>query len=62
LTRAYTLNSADRTLIAIIGQPLKVDLNLTDAQLGVLIGTAFATLLPPSVVYPSPVWPNVSIA
>ena len=44
LTLAYTLNSADRTLIAIIGQPLKVDLNLSDAQLGVLIGTAFATL------------------
>lgn len=44
LTLAYTLNSADRTLIAIIGQPLKVDLNLTDTQLGVLIGTAFATL------------------
>ncbi|HTB88374.1 MAG TPA: MFS transporter [Steroidobacteraceae bacterium] len=44
LTLAYTLNSADRTLIAIIGQPLKADLNLTDAQLGVLIGTAFATL------------------
>jgi predicted MFS family arabinose efflux permease len=44
LTLAYTLNSADRTLIAIIGQPLKVDLNLTDAQLGILIGTAFATL------------------
>ncbi len=44
MTLAYTLNSADRTLIAIIGQPLKVDLNLTDTQLGVLIGTAFATL------------------
>jgi MFS family permease len=44
LTLAYTLNSADRTLIAIIGQPLKLDLNLSDAQLGVLIGTAFATL------------------
>jgi MFS family permease len=44
LTLAYTLNSADRTLIAIIGQPLKVDLHLTDTQLGVLIGTAFATL------------------
>jgi MFS family permease len=44
LTLAYTLNSADRTLIAIIGQPLKLDLNLSDAQLGILIGTAFATL------------------
>jgi MFS family permease len=44
LTLAYTLNSADRTLIGIIGQPLKLDLNLSDAQLGILIGPAFATL------------------
>jgi MFS family permease len=44
LTLAYTLNSADRTLIAIIGQPLKLDLNLSDAQLGILIGMAFAAL------------------
>jgi MFS family permease len=44
LTLAYTLNSADRTLIAIIGQALKVDLKLSDAMLGVLIGPAFATL------------------
>ncbi|HEY2678147.1 MAG TPA: MFS transporter [Steroidobacteraceae bacterium] len=44
LTLAYTLNSADRTLIAIIGQPLKLDLNLSDAQLGLLIGPAFAAL------------------
>jgi MFS family permease len=44
LTLAYTLNSADRTLIAIVGQALKSDLKLSDAQLGVLIGPAFATL------------------
>jgi MFS family permease len=44
LTLAYTLNSADRTLISIIGQPLKLDLKLSDAQLGLLVGTAFATL------------------
>ncbi len=44
LTLAYTLNSADRTLIAIIGQPLKKELHLSDAELGILIGTAFATL------------------
>ena len=43
LTLAYTLNSADRTLIAIIGQPLKVDLN-PRTRSSVLIGTAFATL------------------
>jgi MFS family permease len=41
---AYTFNSAHRTLIAIIGQPMKVDLNLTDTQLGLLVGTAFAAL------------------
>jgi MFS family permease len=44
LMLAYTLNSADRTLISIIGQPMKVDLSLTDTQLGVLVGTAFAAL------------------
>ena len=44
LTLAYTLNSADRTLIAILGSALKSDLKLSDAQLGWLIGPAFATL------------------
>lgn len=44
LMLAYTLNSADRSLIAVIGQPLKLDLALTDTQLGFLIGTAFAAL------------------
>jgi MFS family permease len=44
LMLAYTLNSADRTLIAIIGQPLKVDLQLSDTQLGLLVGPAFAAL------------------
>jgi hypothetical protein len=39
---AYTLYSADRSLIAIIGQPMKMDLILTDTQLGLLVGTAFA--------------------
>jgi predicted MFS family arabinose efflux permease len=41
---AYTLNAADRTLIAIIGQPLKADLKLSDTQLGLLVGPAFALL------------------
>jgi MFS family permease len=44
LTLTYTLNSADRTLIGILAQPLKLDLKLSDAELGVLLGTAFATL------------------
>jgi MFS family permease len=44
LMLAYTLNSADRQLVAIIGQPIKVDLGLSDTQLGLLVGTAFAAL------------------
>jgi MFS family permease len=41
---AYTFNAADRSIIAIVGQAMKVDLKLTDTQLGVLAGTAFAAL------------------
>jgi len=44
LMLAYTLNAADRTLIAIIGQPLKVDLKLSDTEIGLLVGPAFAAL------------------
>jgi predicted MFS family arabinose efflux permease len=44
LMLAYTLNSTDRSIIAIIGQSMKIDLRLSDTQLGLLAGTAFATL------------------
>jgi MFS family permease len=44
LMLAYTLNSTDRSIISIIGQAMKVDLRLSDTQLGLLAGTAFATL------------------
>ncbi len=44
LMLAYTLNSADRQLIAIIAQPLKTDLAISDTQLGLLVGAAFAAL------------------
>lgn len=44
LMLAYTLNSTDRSIISIIGQSMKVDLQLSDTQLGLLAGTAFATL------------------
>jgi len=44
LMLAYTLNAADRTLIAIIAQPMKIDLRLSDTQLGLLVGPAFAAL------------------
>ncbi|HTV95763.1 MAG TPA: MFS transporter [Steroidobacteraceae bacterium] len=41
---AYTFNSMDRSLISIIASPIKADLRLTDTQLGLLGGTAFALL------------------
>ena len=44
LMLAYTFNSAHRGLIAIIGQPMKIELHLTDTELGLLAGTAFASL------------------
>lgn len=44
LMTAYAFNSMDRSIISIIGQSMKGDLGLTDAQLGLLGGTAFALL------------------
>jgi len=44
LMTAYTCNSMDRSLISIVSQPMKADLGLTDSQLGLLGGTAFALL------------------
>jgi MFS family permease len=44
LMLAYTFNAADRGLISIVAQSMKLDLRLSDAQLGVLAGTAFASL------------------
>ena len=44
LTLCYTLNFIDRTIVGIIGQPLKESLGITDNQLGLLTGFAFAIL------------------
>lgn len=44
LTLAYSFNAMDRGIISIIGQAMKVDLRLSDTQLGLLSGTAFAAL------------------
>jgi predicted MFS family arabinose efflux permease len=44
LLAAYTINFVDRTVVGIIGQAIKVDLKLTDTQLGLLGGMAFAIL------------------
>ena len=44
MVAAYTLNFVDRTIVASIGQAIKVDLKLTDTQLGLLGGLYFALL------------------
>ncbi|MCI3134998.1 spinster family MFS transporter [Phenylobacterium aquaticum] len=44
LVTAYTLNFIDRTIISTIGQAIKVDLKITDTQLGLLGGLYFALL------------------
>jgi len=44
LLAAYTFNFIDRTIVATIGQAIKVDLKLTDLQLGLLGGLSFAVL------------------
>ena len=40
----YTSNFIDRMILAVLGQPMKQDLGLSDLQLGVLGGFAFAIL------------------
>jgi MFS family permease len=44
LMMAYTFNAMDRSIISIVSQSMKLDLKLTDTQLGLLSGTAFAVL------------------
>ncbi len=44
LVVAYTLNFVDRTIISTIGQAIKVDLKISDTQLGLLGGLYFALL------------------
>ncbi len=42
LTLANVLNYADRQIVSILGQAIKADLKLDDADLGFILGTAFA--------------------
>ncbi len=44
LMLAYALNASDRSIVSIIGQAMKVDLRLSDTDLGLLGGSAFALL------------------
>lgn len=42
LTLVYTFNHIDRQILVILLEPIKADLDLSDAQLGLLSGLAFA--------------------
>lgn len=42
LTLVYVLNFVDRQLVGILGQPMKMELGLSDRQLGMLSGVAFS--------------------
>ena len=42
LILAYTLNFLDRQILGILAGPIKADLGLTDSQLGLMGGLAFA--------------------
>ena len=64
LLLAYTFNFIDRTIIATIGQAIKVDLKITDTQLGLLGGLSFAvlyTLLGVPIARLAERWNRVSI-
>jgi MFS family permease len=64
LLAAYTLNFIDRSIVAIIGQAIKIDLKLTDTELGLLGGLAFAilyTLLGVPIARLAERWNRVSI-
>lgn len=44
LTACWSLNMLDRQLMAIVAEPIKLELGLTDTQLGLLTGPMFAVL------------------
>ncbi len=44
LTLVYTFNFIDRQILVILSEPIKAELGLTDTQLGLLTGLAFAAL------------------
>lgn len=44
LTSAYVLSYIDRSIIGLLIEPIKVDLGLTDADVGYILGPAFAII------------------
>ena len=46
----YTFNFLDRLVMSILATPIKAELHLTDTQLGMLGGLAFAILYSPLAI------------
>ena len=44
LTLVYTFNFIDRQILVILQEPIKAELSLSDAQLGLLTGFSFAVV------------------
>ena len=44
LTAVYTFNFLDRQIMGILAESIKLDMGLSDSQLGILVGFAFAVL------------------
>jgi sugar phosphate permease len=44
LTLVYALNFIDRQILVILQEPIKAEMGLSDAQLGLLSGFAFAVI------------------
>ncbi len=44
LTAVYALNFIDRQILVILQEPIKAEMGLSDAQLGLLSGFAFAVI------------------
>src|SRR5262245_21331667 len=44
LTIAYALNFMDRQIVAILAEPIKAEMALSDAEIGLLYGLGFAIL------------------
>lgn len=44
LTAVYTFNFVDRQIMGILAESIKLDMGLSDSQLGILVGFAFALL------------------
>jgi sugar phosphate permease len=61
LTIVYAFNFIDRQILVILQEPIKNDMNLSDAQLGLLSGFTFAVIYVTAGI-PIAFWATAAIA